>query len=113
MGASGVQIGTRFVATYERDAHDNFKNTYVNAKKDDIVIVKSPVGLPGGSIRSKCYNRLIPWKPKHTPYCISLALINEVKGNVDDALLFCGADVYKINSLSSVKEVINDLTSEI
>ena len=127
MGASGIQVGTRFVATYECDAHDNFKNTYVNAKKEDIVIVKSPVGLPGRAIRNKfienittskpkisrCYNCLIPCKPKDTPYCISLALINAVKGNVDDALLFCGADAYKINSLSSVEEVINELTSEI
>ena len=127
MGASGIQVGTRFVATYECDAHDNFKNTYVNANKEDIVIVKSPVGLPGRAIKnkfienitiskpkiSKCYNCLIPCKPKDTPYCISLALINAVKGNVDDALLFCGADAYKINSLSSVEEVINDLTSEI
>lgn len=127
MGASGIQVGTRFVATYECDAHDNFKNTYVNANKEDIVIVKSPVGLPGRAIKnkfienitiskpkiSKCYNCLIPCKPKDTPYCISLALINAVKGNIDDALLFCGAYAYKINSLSSVEEVINDLTSEI
>ncbi|WP_297133480.1 NAD(P)H-dependent flavin oxidoreductase [Terrisporobacter sp.] len=127
MGASGIQVGTRFVATYECDAHDNFKNTYVNANKEDIVIVKSPVGLPGRAIKnkfienitiskpkiSKCYNCLIPCKPKDTPYCISLALINAVKGNIDNALLFCGADAYKINSLSSVEEVINDLTSEI
>ncbi|MEG0856049.1 MAG: nitronate monooxygenase family protein [Terrisporobacter sp.] len=127
MGASGVQIGTRFVATYECDAHENFKNAYINSKEEDIVIVKSPVGLPGRAIKNKfidkisasqqkvekCYNCLTPCNPKYTPYCISTALINAVNGNIDDALLFCGADAYKINTLKSVEEVINELVSEI
>ena len=56
---------------------------------------------------------MIPCNPKDTPYCISTALINAVKGNVDDALLFCGADAYKINELKSVKEVIDELTYNI
>lgn len=125
LGASGVQVGTRFVATYECDAHINFKQSYINSKKDDIKIVKSPVGLPGRAIENKfiksilcdrpkitkCYNCLIPCNPKDTPYCISTALINAVKGNVDDALLFCGADAYKINELKSVKEVMSELIS--
>ena len=127
LGAGGVQVGTRFVATHECDAHDNFKQTYINAKEEDIKIVKSPVGLPGRAIKNKfidtilcsrpkitkCYNCLVPCNPKNTPYCISTALINAVKGNVDDALLFCGADAYKINELKSVKEVMNELTCEI
>lgn len=124
LGAGGVQVGTRFVATHECDAHDNFKQTYINAKEEDIKIVKSPVGLPGRAIKNKfidtilcsrpkitkCYNCLVPCNPKNTPYCISTALINAVRGNVDDALLFCGADAYKINELKSVKEVMDDLT---
>lgn len=127
LGAGGVQVGTRFVATHECDAHDNFKQTYINAKEEDIKIVKSPVGLPGRAIKNKfidtilcsrpkitkCYNCLVPCNPKNTPYCISTALINAVRGNVDDALLFCGADAYKINELKSVKEVMNELTCEI
>lgn len=127
LGASGVQVGTKFVATYECDAHENFKNTYISAKKDDIKIVKSPVGLPGRAIKNKfienillsnpkitkCYNCLIPCNPKDTPYCISKALINAVKGNIDDALLFCGADAYKIDKLKTVNEIINELVSEI
>ena len=127
MGASGVQVGTRFVTTHECDADYNFKNAYVNAKKEDIKIVKSPVGLPGRAIKnkfidtislakpkiSKCYNCLVPCNPKETPYCISTALINAVKGNIDDALLFCGADAYKINEIQSVSEVINELVSDL
>ena len=127
LGADGVQVGTRFVPTHECDAHDNFKQSYINAKKEDIKIVKSPVGLPGRAIKNKfienilsskpkitkCYNCLASCNPKDTPYCISAALINAVKGNVDDALLFCGADAYKIHELKSVKEVIDELTCEI
>ena len=127
MGAGGVQVGTRFVPTYECDAHDNFKEAYLNAKEKDIVIVKSPVGLPGRAIKNKfienidisrskinkCYKCLIPCNPKDTPYCISKALINAVKGNIDDALLFCGCDAYKINELRFVDEVIKELISEL
>ena len=127
MGASGVQVGTRFVTTHECDADYNFKNAYINAKKEDIKIVKSPVGLPGRAIKNKfidtisltkpkitkCYNCLVPCNPKETPYCISTALINAVKGNIDDALLFCGAYAYKINEIQSVSEVINELVSDL
>lgn len=127
MGASGVQVGTKFVATYECDAHENFKNQYVYASKEDIQIVKSPVGLPGRAIRnkfiekieasrlkvSKCYDCLIPCNPRYTPYCISTALINAANGNIDDALLFCGADAYKVTELKSVKEVIDELISKL
>ena len=127
LGAGGVQVGTRFVATHECDAHDNFKQSYIDAKEEDIEIVKSPVGMPGRAIKNKfiesvlysrpkitkCYNCLVPCNPKVTPYCISTALINAVKGDVDDALLFCGADASKINELKSVKEVMNELTCEL
>lgn len=127
LGASGVQVGTKFVATHECDAHPNFKQSYIDAKEEDIKIVKSPVGLPGRAIKNKfieniltskpkitkCYNCLVPCNPKDTPYCISTALINAVKGNLDEALLFCGADAYKTNELKSVEEVMDELTCEI
>lgn len=125
MGADGVQIGTRFVTTYECDAHENYKNTYINSNFEDIKIVQSPVGLPGRAIHNKfiddintkrpaitkCYNCISKCNPKDTPYCISQALINAVSGDVDNALLFCGANAYKVDKLSSVNEVISELTS--
>ncbi len=127
MGASGVQVGTKFVTTHECDAHEDFKNTYINSSQSDINIVTSPVGMPGRAISNKfinevsknrpeikkCYNCLIPCNPKQTPYCISSALINAVKGDIDNALLFCGANAYKADRLYSVEEVINDLTSKL
>lgn len=126
LGASGVQMATRFIATEECDADINYKNMYVNCKKEDIRIVKSPVGMPGRAIKNKfiedkdrknicvtkCYNCLKPCNPKDTPYCISKALINAVKGNIDEALLFTGAKSYKIDRIVKVKELIDELVTE-
>ncbi len=127
LGASGVQMATRFVGTYECDASDKYKNSYIECKEEDIAIVSSPVGMPGRAILNKfaktskegkipvtyCYNCLTPCNPKDTPYCISKALINAVKGNVDEGLLFCGSNAYKVNKLVSVKELMNELEQEI
>ena len=123
IGAGGVQVATPFVATHECDAHINFKNAFVNCKKEDIELTISPVGMPGRAIKNKltetlktqkvkitkCYNCLIPCNPTSTPYCISSALIKAVKGDVENGLVFCGANAYRINKLSSVKEILNKL----
>ena len=123
IGASGVQVATQFVATNECDAHINFKNAFVNCKKEDIELTISPVGMPGRAIKNKltetlktqkvkitkCYNCLIPCNPASTPYCISSALIKAVKGDVENGLVFCGANAYRINKISSVEEVLNKL----
>lgn len=127
LGASGVQMATRFVATEECDASDAFKNAYVNCTKDDIQIVKSPVGMPGRAIKNTfvkttaterekithCYNCLTPCNPANTPYCISKALINAVKGNVDQGLLFCGENASRITKITTVKELMDELVSEL
>ena len=46
LGADGVQVATRFVTTEECDADIRYKEAYINATKEDIKIVKSPVGMP-------------------------------------------------------------------
>ena len=91
LGAGGVQVGTKFVATHECDAHDNFKQTYINAKEEDIRIVKSPVGLPGRAIKNKfidtilcsilmkCYNCLVPCNQRIHLIVFQSVLINAVK----------------------------------
>lgn len=126
MGASGVQMGTRFVATEECDASINYKNAYVNSKKEDIKLIKSPVGLPGRAINNKfiktaekhriaptkCYNCLKKCDPKDTPYCISRALINAVEGNLDEALIFVGSNAYRVDKIVKVKDLINELVTE-
>ena len=126
LGASGVQMATRFVATNECDASIEFKNAYIHANKEDIKIIKSPVGMPGRAIRNKfidtvskekekitkCYRCIRTCDAVNTPYCITKALINAVKGNIDEALVFCGSNAYKINKIVSVHELINELVTE-
>lgn len=126
LGADGVQMGTRFVATYECDASNAFKEAYVNAQKEDVQIVTSPVGMPGRAIKNKfiesvngnegnikcLYNCLKPCNPKTAPYCISKALINAMEGNLDEGLIFCGSNVYKIDKIVSVKDLIHELVQQ-
>lgn len=130
LGASGVQMATRFIATHECDADIAFKEAFVNASKEDIELVKSPVGMPGRAIMTsmtrklgalsmgerlpikKCYNCLIPCDPKTTPYCISGALIEAAKGNVEDGLVFSGSNGYRNEKIVSVKELIDELMEE-
>lgn len=123
LGAKGVQIGSRFVATYECDVDMKFKEAYLNCNKSDIKIVKSPVGMPGRAINneflrkinnetnkiSKCYNCLVPCNPSTTPYCISEALINAARGDINNGLVFCGANAYRINKIMSVKDLLDEL----
>ncbi|MEO2682911.1 NAD(P)H-dependent flavin oxidoreductase, partial [Clostridium butyricum] len=127
LGASGVQMATRFVVTEECDASQEFKNAYLNCNKDNIQIVKSPVGMPGRALRNEfvkksslgpekithCYNCLTPCNPANTPYCISKALINAVKGDIDQGLIFCGENAYRLNKMTTVKELIDELITEL
>ncbi len=122
MGAAGVQMATRFVTTYECDADEAFKRSYINAKKEDIVIVQSPVGMPGRAIlnpfmkrakegqipHEKCHLCISACKGIDTPYCITDALVNAVRGKVDEGLLFCGANAYRATHLEHVKDIMRE-----
>lgn len=127
LGAKGAQLGSRFAATYECDASDAFKDSYITATKEDIELIKSPVGLIGRAIRNgflkeveagnkkpiKCIvNCLKPCEPKEAPYCIANALINAQKGNLKSGFVFAGANAYRIEKITSVKKLIEELVSE-
>ena len=123
LGADGVQIATRFVVTQECDASQEYKNAYLNAKKEDIKIVISPVGMPGRALANpflktvdkgrvaikKCYNCLEHCNPKDTPYCITTAFTNAVDGDIENGLIFCGDNVYRLNKMTTVKEIFDEL----
>lgn len=128
LGASGVQIGTRFIATDECDASDVYKSVIVNAKEEDVTIVQSPVGMPGRALRTKLITDLEKGKKlapqicnnclkacphgTSTPYCISRALVSAVNGNVEEGLFFCGENVGRVNKIVPVKELISEIWSE-
>ena len=127
LGASGVQMATRFVATNECDASIEFKQAYVDAKVEDIKIIKSPVGMPGRAVNNnfikkmetekckidKCYNCIKTCNVANSPYCITKALINSVKGKIDNGLIFCGSNVSRIKEIISVHDLMQELVCEL
>lgn len=126
LGADGVQMGTRFVTTYECDADLRYKMAYIHAKKEDIVLVQSPVGMPGRAISnafmegvkiekpkiSLCHQCLEHCNPATIPYCITDALIHAAKGEVDRGLLFCGDNAYRAEKLEHVEDIMKELSEE-
>ena len=127
LGVDAIQVATRFVTTEECDADIRYKRTYLQAQEEDIVITKSPVGMPGRAILNpflkkiqngeqirpeKCHGCLKHCKPAEIPYCITDALVHAAKGEVDEALLFCGAEAWKAQKIQTVEEVIQELLGE-
>ncbi len=127
MGTAGVQMATRFVATNECDVDIRFKQAYLNACEDDIMIIDSPVGLPGRAIRNQFLNDVsagqkkpfkCPYKCLRTcefreaPYCIAKALINAKLGTLDDGFVFSGANAWRVNEIVSVQELMKTLQQE-
>jgi NAD(P)H-dependent flavin oxidoreductase YrpB (nitropropane dioxygenase family) len=127
LGASGVQMATRFVTTHECDASPAFKQAYLDAADKDIEIIKSPVGMPGRAIFSdfiqkvrdgkkqpkKCmYKCIRTCNIEKSPYCIIVALINAVKGNFENGFAFAGSNASRATEILSVKEVFQALKDE-
>jgi len=126
LGASGVQLATRFVCTNECDAADAFKQAYIHAEKEDIILIKSPVGMPGralkndfldkakkGEIKFRCnYLCLKTCNPTTSPYCIADALTNAALGDLENGFIFVGSNVHRVNKIVSVKALINELVTE-
>jgi nitronate monooxygenase len=127
LGAAGVQMATRFVTTAECDASDVFKQCYIDAKAEDIVIIQSPVGMPGRAILNdflsqvkagikkpfRCpYHCIITCDYQNSPYCIAMALANAKKGNMEYGFAFAGQNAYLATEITSVPEVVEAILSE-
>ena len=127
LGADGVQMGTRFVTTEECDADPAFKQTYLDAKPQDIEIIKSPVGMPGRAIHCSFLEKVKAGikQPKacpfnciktcdisRSPYCIVTALYNAFKGNFENGYAFAGSNAWRANKITSVRETITELMNE-
>lgn len=127
LGADAVQMATIFVTTNECDASDDFKQAYLNAEKEDIGIIRSPVGMPGRAILNEFLEKVEQGK-KHpircpfkciktcdissSPYCIISALISALKGNFQNGYAFAGSNAFRATSIISVKETIARLLKE-
>lgn len=127
LGASAVQMATRFVATEECDAAQAFKEAYLNCRKEDIGIIESPVGLPGRAILNQfladckagrkqpkiCARHCITTcKETESPYCISQALLNAVHGRLEEGFAFIGANGYRIEQILTVPALMNELAQD-
>jgi NAD(P)H-dependent flavin oxidoreductase YrpB (nitropropane dioxygenase family) len=127
-GAAGVQMATRFVCTEECEVAPEFKQAYLDSKEEDIVLIQSPVGLPGRAIhnqflrslendtadRLECpYRCLTTCDIAHARYCIAQALSSAYKGDMDKGLVFCGQNAYRLNKIVTIKELIAELRAEV
>jgi NAD(P)H-dependent flavin oxidoreductase YrpB (nitropropane dioxygenase family) len=127
LGVKGVQIATRFVTTFECSISDEMKALYIKAEEKDVIIIDSPIGLPGRVIRTKfiekvmrgeevplqCKYRCIKTcEPSNVPYCIAKALFNAVTGDLDNAIVFAGNNVSRVKKIVSVKELMDSIVTE-
>jgi nitronate monooxygenase len=127
LGADAVQMGTRFVATHECDADIAFKQAYIDARAEDIVIIESPVGMPGRAIRNKylddvgqgikkpykCpYHCILSCDYQNSPYCIAHALISAKRGKFRSGFAFAGANVDRVDRIVSVDQLMSTLVAE-
>jgi len=126
LGADGVQIATRFVLAEECNASEEYKKVYQNAKKEDVVIITSPVGMPGRALKTKFVEKILDktvpkpvgcdycLKKCNLEYCIIQALINSQRGDVENGVVFSGENVWKIKDrrIKPAKEIMADLVRE-
>jgi nitronate monooxygenase len=127
LGASGVQMATRFVCTEECDVDIKFKEAYLDAGPEDITLIKSPVGLPGRVIKNAFVEKLnagerVPFQckyqclrtcdPSTAPYCIAAVLAKASEGNMDEAFAFAGSNAWRCNEIVSVKQLVQTILQE-
>ena len=127
MGAAGVQMATRFVVTEECDADFTFKDAYLKSRPEDVIIIKSPVGMPGRALRNEFLDSVSAGKKKpfkcpyhcvrtcnylESPYCIFFALVNAQQGKLQHGFAFCGANVHRVEEITTVPRLIASLKEE-
>ncbi len=128
LGASGVQMATRFVCTDECDVHDNFKRAYLKAEAQDITIIKSPVGLPGRVINNSFVESIkqgktVPFScehqclrscdPRTAPYCIAKVLTHAAQGRLGESFAFAGSNAHRCHEIVPVAVLVESLTTEL
>ena len=129
LGAKGVQMGTRFIGTYECDAHENLKQVLLDSTEDTIQLMSSPVGYPARGVATnltklvakregpdiKCISNCVApcnrgEEAKVVGFCIADRLSDAYEGNLETGLFFSGTNGYKLDKIISVKELMEKLT---
>ena len=126
LGAKGVQMASRFLCTYECDAHEHFKQAFINAKESDVVIIDSPAGLPGralntpftrtlfhgGKVASKCFATCLDscsCREEKDAFCIAEALHRSQQGDLANGLVFTGTNGIRHTRMSHVRDIFREL----
>jgi nitronate monooxygenase len=129
LGASGVQIGTRFITTDECDADIRYKVFHLHAQPEDVVIISSPVGMPGRALRNTFVEKAIAGSPdldkrclasclhhckcrdeqKH--YCIIQVLDKAARGDIENGLIFSGSNAGRADRIIPVVELMAELVA--
>lgn len=127
LGASGVQMATRFICTDECDVSKEYKNEILRATKDDIVIITSPAGMPARVVKNKFVTRvqsgekvkfdckyqcLKTCDPNNSKYCLAQALVNAYRGDIDNGFAMCGANAARVDKIIPVKQLMDELVRE-
>ncbi|MBN2681047.1 MAG: nitronate monooxygenase [Bacteroidales bacterium] len=127
VGVTAVKMGTRFVTTHESDVSIDFKQNYINCKEEDIVIIDSPLGLPGRVIRNAFVDEILAGKQRpvncqwrcikscdfrNVPFCIAEALLNSTKGDFENGFSFAGSNAYRAKEIISVHETFEQIKQE-
>lgn len=126
LGARGVQMGTRFACTFEGDASEGFKQAYIDAKEEDVVLIQSPAGLPGRALKNPFIKKYLEghveskpcianclthcrYKKTRETFCIAQALVDSFNGNWEEGLFFCGSNVTRADRMEHVEDIIKEL----
>ena len=131
LGASGVQMGTRFIGTFECDASPIFKEVILRARAEDIGLMKSPVGLPARGVRTSLQRRIEAGTAPAircvsnclspcghgkgaaaVGYCIADRLADAMQGDQENGLFFTGSNGAKLRDLISVRDLVEELTQD-
>ena len=129
LGANGVQMGTRFVCTEECDASERFKQAYIDATEDDILVIMSPAGLPGRAIMNPFVEKYLSdtaeskpcmaaclshckYLENRTTFCIAHALVDAYMGDWETGLFFVGSNAVKCSEISTVAAIFKELVGE-
>lgn len=126
VGVEGVQMATRFIATDECSLPANCKQLIVDAQEEDMVLINSPVGLPGRAVRNELVDRIIrgermplscPYhclrtcNPAEAPFCIAAALVGAHNGDDRNGLIMAGYNAYRIREVVPVKQLVEELVN--
>lgn len=131
LGANGVQLGTRFITTHECDADIRYKEFHLNANPEDVVIVPSPIGVPGRAIRNDFAAKAIAHSPelerrcvasclqnclcrdRKETYCPIQALDRAASGDIENGLIFSSSNAGRAERIVSVAELLAELTQPV